>query len=187
LVLIPFVLFLCTTAVCQYFPAEGPNRLNDFLVKWYSYELTSLHEPSLWELSKTSSKEVYRFLWLRTFHRHVAVRLTVLGDGTGSLAVKVAERKGFWPGKLLEDRTVPLSKEHVRWFLDGIDKANYWQLATEADARGCDGAEWILEGVKNRKYHIVIRWSPEDGPIRTLGSMLLFEMAHLKVPHHEIY
>jgi len=104
------------------------------------------------------------------------------------LTVKVADgRGGYAPGKLIENRTLQLSKEHVRWLLDRIGELKYWELTADTGLGGCDGAEWILEGAQNHKYRIVQRWSPTRGPIRTLGSIMLFEMAHLKIPRDEIY
>jgi hypothetical protein len=158
------------------------------MVKWYSGQLNALQEPSLWELSRTSNAEAYRFLWLRTFHHPVAIRLSVQADGSGSLTVKVADgRGGYAPGKLIENRTLQLSKEHVRWFLDRVGELKYWELTADTGPGGDDGAEWILEGAQNHRYRIVQRWSPTRGPIRTLGSIMLFEMANLKIPRDEIY
>jgi hypothetical protein len=175
----------------QYFPPDtfkGPVHFEDFTVKWYSAQLNALQEPSLWELSRASNAQVYRLLWLRTFHHPIAVRVSVESDGTGNLAVKIADgRGGYAPGKLIDNRILQLSKQHVRWFLDGIDALKYWELSVDDGPGGCDGAEWILEGVRNHGYRVVRRWSPTQGPIRTLGSMMLFEMAHLKVPLEEIY
>jgi hypothetical protein len=180
------VLLLGAGAICQqYFP---PNAFNEFAVSWYTSELTAMQEPSIWELSQSADAEVYRFLWLRSFHNPVAIRLVVQHDGGGQLVAKVLGGRGSpTPGKLVENRTLQLSKDHVRWFVDAVDRLKYWELKTMGDKHGCDGAEWILEGVKNRQYRVVWRWSPKEGPIRTLGFMMLFEMAHLKIPREEIY
>jgi hypothetical protein len=50
-----------------------------------------------------------------------------------------------------------------------------------------DGAQWILEGVKNGKYQVTDRWSPEVGPIRNLGIMMLIDLAKLKLLYEEVY
>jgi hypothetical protein len=180
------VLLLGTGALCQqYYP---PNVFDEFTVKWYTSDLTALQEPSIWELSQTSDAEVYRFLWLRAFHGPVAIRLIVQRDGSGQLIAKVLGGRGSpTVGKLVENRTLQLSKEHVQWFLDAIDRLKYWELKPGRELGGCDGADWILEGAKNHHYSAVQRWSPTEGPIRTLGFMMLFEMAHLKISREEIY
>jgi len=37
---------------------------------------------------------------------------------------------------------------------------------------GNDGSEWIIEGVKNKKYHMVTRWTP-SGNFRSVGEYLI--------------
>jgi hypothetical protein len=53
--------------------------------------------------------------------------------------------------------------------------------------RGCDGADWILEAVKDGRYKLVIRWSPRNGPVRTLGLTMVNKLGELKIPNDEIY
>jgi hypothetical protein len=55
----------------QYFPEaafDEQKKSNDFTAQWYSQQLKALQEPSLWEMSKSIKGQVYRFLWLRSFH-----------------------------------------------------------------------------------------------------------------------
>jgi hypothetical protein len=52
---------------------------------------------------------------------------------------------------------------------------------------GFDGARWIIEGVKDGKYHVADRWTNENGAIHELGEMLAFRLAQLKFPKDEIY
>ena len=50
-----------------------------------------------------------------------------------------------------------------------------------------DGAQWILEGVRNGKYHVVDRWSPEKGdPVRGIGILAL-KLGRFKIHSEEIY
>jgi hypothetical protein len=91
-----------------------------------------------------------------------------------------------------------LTKEHTASFLDQINEAGFWDLATyEKEVVGADGkkivevhvdgAEWILEGVKDGKYKIADRWSPEKGPVRALGLTMLMDLAKLKLLYEEVY
>jgi hypothetical protein len=67
-----------------------------------------------------------------------------------------------------------LTKERTDWFLGKIQENKFWDLATRDKSRmGLDGAQWTLEGVKNGDYHIVDRWSPNDGPVRVIGPLML--------------
>jgi hypothetical protein len=51
-----------------------------------------------------------------------------------------------------------------------------------------DGAAWVLEGVKQGRYHIVERTSPETGdPIHKLGIMMLIDLAHFRLLYQDVY
>src|SRR5678810_56885 len=42
---------------------------------WYPNHLRAMKEPSLFLQSTNKAVEQYRFLWLRTFHKAIAVRI----------------------------------------------------------------------------------------------------------------
>lgn len=189
-------LVLLAGAICaqevRYFPnlaMDHDQGLSDFDVKWYTSALQAMKEPSLLELSKTRA-HAYRFLWLRSFHNPVAVRLNVDDDGTSLLTVKVINgRGGHPPGALVKNDTKRLSKEYTEGFLDQVRELDYWSLPTHEsmDSGGCDGAEWILEAVKDGRYKLVVRWSPEKGAVRTLGLAMMIDLAELKLLYQEVY
>src|ERR1700677_2207598 len=130
---------------------------DDFLSDWYSGQLQALQEPSLLELSKDPKNQSYRFLWLRTFHHPIAIRLEVNEDGTALLTTKITDGQGGNdPGKLMQNETAALSKSQTRFFLKQLEEYDFWTLhSVEERAGGIDGAEWIIEGVKDGSYHIV--------------------------------
>ena len=41
--------------------------------------------------------------------------------------------------------------------------------SAEERTDGVDGAQWLVEGIKDGRYHLVDRWSPTDGPVRQSG------------------
>src|SRR3979490_3550192 len=156
-----FVVLLFGSAIeaqKQYFPpgALDSNTSSDqFLSKWYSKQLRALDEPSLWLLSKTKKEEAYRFLWLRTFHRPVGIRIDVNADGTSRLTTKMTSGAGGYnPGHLVLNSTSSLTKEQTSLFLKRIKEQQFWELAPTRESGGDDGAQWILEGVNDGKYHI---------------------------------
>ena len=73
-----------------------------------------------------------------------------------------------------------LSKNTVKTFLSLLKNADFWNLAAKDDTQGLDGAQWIIEGVKNGKYHIVDRWRPEKGPFRE-AALFLVKHSKLKI------
>jgi hypothetical protein len=176
----------------RYFPNQALDHeqgISDFDVNWYSKHLKAMGEPSLLELSKTRA-HVYRFLWLRSFHNPVVVRLNVSEDGTSLLTVKVTGGQGgYKPGGLITNKTRPLPKEHTEAFLDRVRGLDYWSLPTREPINdvGLDGAEWVLEAVKDGRYKLVVRWSPRNGPVRALGLTMVNKLAELKIPDEEMY
>ena len=189
-----FVLLLCGSvgrAQRQYFPPgalDSSPRSDQLLSDWYSKQLRALDEPSLWSLSKTQNEEAYRFLWLRTFHHPVAIRIDVNADGTSQVISKMTSGAGGYdPGQLVLNSKSLLTKDQTDSFLGKIKEHQFWQLPTKRESGGLDGAQWILEGVKDGKYHIVDRWSPTDGPVRAIGLLMLNEFTNLKILKKEIY
>jgi hypothetical protein len=159
---------------------------HDFLADWYSRHLAALQEPSLWRAREETSRHCYRFLWLRAFHAPIAVRLEIDPSETGLLVVKMTNGQGgYEPGDLVLDRTVPLAREQATDFLVYLAKASFWEMPVRDPTRlGLDGAEWVIEGIRDRRYHVVSRWCPDEGPYRD-AALTLVQWADLEVS--EIY
>jgi hypothetical protein len=165
-------------------------RQDEFRTVWYSTHLKALQELSLLQLAQNPAVQSYRFLWLRTFHHPVVVRLDFKSDGTGAITTKVASGAGgYKPGHLVENTTRPLSREQMEKFLVAVKRAQFWELPSHETpaTEGCDGAQWIIEGVKDGEYHVVDRWTPSSGPVRDLGMLFLTGLAQMKIPENEIY
>ncbi len=179
-----------TSAQVRYFPngvLSADRRADEFTLKWYGGQLAALQEPSLWESSKTQQTQSYRFLWLRTFHHPVAIRVDVNADGTSQLTTKMTSGAGgYAPGKLIKNATA-LSKEQTEWFLGKIEQYKFWRLAPVQETIGDDGAQWIVEGIKDRAYDVVDRWTPRDGDVRAIGLVFIKDLAKLKIAPAELY
>jgi hypothetical protein len=161
-----------------------------FTAVWYSTHLKALNEPSLLHLSSKPSYESYRFVWLRTFRHPVTVRLDITVDGIGELTTKVSDGLGgYMPGEIIENFSRRLTRERTSLFLAGVEKNKFWELPSydNSGPLGLDGSQWIIEGVKDGKYHVVDQWTPKTGPIRELGLELALGLAELKIPKHELY
>jgi len=59
-----------------------------------------------------------------------------------------------------------LTRDETNWFLEQIDAQNFSIRKSIEEDRGVDGAEWIIEGVRSKTYHVVDRWFPNDGSVR---------------------
>ena len=74
----------------------------------------------------------------------------------------------------------PLGEDEWRLFKASIYQNKYWLLQREIDRMGVDGGTWTIEGrrpdaesFKKRSYHVVSRWSPEEGAFSNICEHLL--------------
>ena len=83
-------------------------------------------------------------------------------------------------------RYLSIDVNEVVWRIQGeslvegiaLGKSPSWTFRAEPDDRnGVDAAQWIFEGLKGGEYHIVDRWSPENGEVHSLGIMMLIDLA----------
>lgn len=185
-----------------YFP---PGRLgadlegHEFAATWYSTHLRALKEPSLVAMASDRQAHAYRFLWLRSFDPPIALRLDVSADGSGTLTVKATSGKGgFDPGALVTSRRRVMPRSEVRRFLARLATARYWELPTRFEQMvkvepggitvtlQVDGAQWIVEGVRSGRYHVVDRWSPRSGAYRE-AALWLLRRSGLSIDPETIY
>lgn len=173
-----------------YFPrgAFYPKpKQEEFIMKWYTNHLKAMGEQSL--LSKPDSPpETYRFLWLRSFHRPVAIRIWDSGEGHFINVKQMNGHGGYQPGKLIIDQTRTLTNAEWDHFLSLLDRSCYWQLQPEIEDGGFDGAQWILEGIREGRYHVVDRWTPQSGDFREACFYLLkLSSPSIDLSREEIY
>jgi hypothetical protein len=151
------------------------DALDTFVNQWYSKMLFTLKEPVL--RNYQGDKEIYRFTWLRTFHHPVSVRLEKQGDIIKLFSKVCNGAGGYEPGQLIFDTTLNISADNYKSLTQKVDNIDFWNLKTEQrDEAGEDGSEWIIEAVRNNKYHMVTRWTPSErrqGNFRSVGEYLI--------------
>jgi hypothetical protein len=145
---------------------------------WYGKHLRALGEGRLCPVPPGVA-EAYRFLWLRTFHHPVVVTVERGQHGTRLRARETDGAGGYEPGRLIVDTAAALSDAQWQEVAALVAGARLWD-ATELpgdDVSGLDGAQWIVEGVRDGRYRAVDVWTPTaDGPgapVRRLGVRLL--------------
>jgi len=149
--------------------AGQENFVND----WYGKFLAAMYQDSLLDV-RDINVETYRFLWLRTFHQPILVRVDRNRNEIALLVAELAGHGGYEPGGLVRNDVFEFSQKDWCEMMTLLKKADYWQQPTNIDHRGYDGAEWVLEAVKENRYHIVDRWSPREGDdYREVGLFLL--------------
>lgn len=118
----------------------------------------------------------------------MAIRVDVTKNGKSVITTKEASGAGGYdPGKLVENKTAILSPDQTHGLIADIQSKGFWGLAGYSEeGGGDDGSEWIIEGVKDGKYHVVTRWTPANGPARDLGISFI-SLAKLSIPEKEMY
>jgi len=152
------------------------SGLHPFLNYWYSKHLEAMNEPTL--STMTGHDETYRFLWLRSFHHPITIRIWRTGEVKKMVFKELDGQGGDLPGKMIAHQTRRITSDGWKKLIGLIQEASYWQLPTEREDAGCDGASWILEGKKDEQYHLVERWSPQDGIYRKACLYLLKLSGH---------
>lgn len=151
---------------------------------WYATHLSAMEEPSL--LAQGREERALRFLWLRSFHRPVAVRVS---DSSGAMRLTAVELDGFGggrPGKAARRIDRALSDEEVQEFHQLVSAASVWSAPVKQETQGRDGAQWVFEVVNGDRYRLVERWSPENDPMRDLGIGLL-ELTEWEFRQDDLY
>jgi hypothetical protein len=141
----------------QYFP-EG---LVANFTRFFAEYLRFFDEPSLLPEAQDRTVVSYRLesLLLRG-HKVLVVRLSLNPDG--SAKVITVDQSGNPAAVHRTERTAPAAE--TKKFLELIAKANFWSMsAIDNNQRQVyDGVPWTFEGLRDGKYHLVIRddWPP---------------------------
>src|SRR2546426_5623559 len=130
---------LCSSSDSSYFRDTGLADRES----WYGKHLGAMQEPAL---CAKPGVEVYRFLWLRTFHNPIAVRIQRLDDHYRLIGKQLSGAGGYEAGKLVRDTTIELSAQQVAQVKDLIDQSDYWSMGADSSF-GEDGSQWILVAV----------------------------------------
>src|ERR1035441_3991568 len=199
------IFVLASVAFAQHatpcFPRGSFNsnaRWNAAEAKSMAYDLQLLGEPCLFPLRADPRAEVYRFLWLRTFHPPISVRLEIQVSGNGTVTVTTMPGESGFPSTLkgtpiVTSRLVGI--DEVAKFRELLRKTQFLIIPStvRGDQQGTDGSDWTIEAVKGGRYHIASRWSPavSRGPgkqaIAELGKALAFDIGKFPVDPKDIY
>lgn len=152
---------------------DGWQNSDAGLNDWYGKFLRVMDEKSLLDRADDST-EIYRFLWLRTFDHPVSVRLERNGYSFKLISVELNGAGGYEPGRKWRTDNVSVSEKEWCEFMSLLETASFWsQPTTTRDDNGTDGSQWVLEGVRRNRYHVIDRWTPSDGEYRAACIYLL--------------
>ena len=175
---------------CRSKQVEQRPLVDDFRDKWYSRHLAAAGEPSLVAQSRQAGGEagsVLRFLWLRSFHAPVVIRVEWSADGPARLIAKqLGGAGGYEPGRVAKQIDRRLSAREFGTLRRTLDGTHALRPQIRQCDSGCDGAQWVIEGRRGRDYHFAEAGSPRQGDIRTVGLAML-RLTGWRFPSDEIY
>ncbi|HEX8621705.1 MAG TPA: hypothetical protein VF718_07005 [Allosphingosinicella sp.] len=160
-------------------PARLQPILSDFERDWYSRQLAAAEEPSLYLASQSARPldgSTLRFTWLRSFHPPVVIRLEMGAAPAGPhrlVAKQLSGAGGYHPGKVAKTIDRPLTPEEAERLRVALDRNRVFGIPPDPCGGGCDGAQWIFEGVEGRRYRFLSVWTPHTGPALGLGQFLM--------------
>ena len=147
--------------------------LHDAYAESYAKLLTAAGEEPLLDIFEPG-REAIRFVWYRTQHHPIIVRLDI--DG-GNILI-TSKELGGWnseeePFHLLKSEKQSLTKQEWQSVKKLFDRARFWDLGHNHRPDIKDGAGWLTERVDGNRYHVVHMWSPEMGLYREACLNLL--------------
>lgn len=154
---------------------------------WYSNHLAALQERSLFEMDGGAEEIYFRFVWLRTFHNPVAIKVELTRENTATLTFKLADGAGGYDaGKLVKVEEKDLDKPQIERIQSLFDAINICDEPPDESA-GFDGAQWIFERRDTSTYCVVHRWTPQSGPYWDLGRYFLELAEFVETKDQPIY
>lgn len=138
--------------------------------------------------NKITSKEIYRFIWIRTFHHPIVIRIEKF-ENTYQLFYKILEGAGGYKwGEIKKEGTRILSPEEWQTFKSLLSNLKYWNLkpGKQEGPIGNDGSTWSLEGLYKNKYNYVTTWTPTKGDYYN-ACRYLIKIANLQIKQKYIY
>jgi hypothetical protein len=160
------------------------GKYDDFVMEWYSQHLFAMKEPLLF--NRKINKEIYRFTWLRTFHKPIAIRIEKENAEYKIYWKMLSGAGGYEPGKLITEKTKKLTEKEWLNFNELLKKSNFWKMEIGRSSIGNDGSEWILEGVNKTDYKVVSIWTPRKGNFYNTCSYLI-SLTDLEIKKKEKY
>lgn len=170
---------LITTYFSPYTVSAIKQRYgSDMKLRSYAFYLSEMGEFSIYAKCKNSHAEIYRFLNAPSFSPPYTVTATREKN-----KIEINYTIGTQQG---DETTKPLFTQTSKNLSFGewvelqalLNKINFYGInVTSSRNEGLDGEDWLFEGCRAGKYHLVDRWSPlpneEEESLIQLGELLI--------------
>jgi bifunctional DNA-binding transcriptional regulator/antitoxin component of YhaV-PrlF toxin-antitoxin module len=161
-----------------FFPKD--KDLNSIVDETKSVHLKAMKEPSLWKLpQRDRTANVYRFLWLASGEHPICIRLTRTGGGFVSHIAGHDGPPGITAGRQTLNKDVKLSGQQGKRLVGLLERTTFWTSPVEVkESRGiADGDVIVIEGVKDGKYHVIVRAGSTTGETYKAFCRSMLELA----------
>lgn len=109
---------------------------------WYGNHLRAMGESSLLDVDNPDS-EIYRFLWLRSFHHPISIWIERTGYTFQFKSVELSGSGGYEPGKILQTDDVVIFSDQWCRFTSLLDRAKFWGAANLVRLFACSGRSTV--------------------------------------------
>ncbi len=189
----------------------SPYSYDTFRVRWFSRDLWRLQEPVIYNVPLGPDDEMYRFTWLRSFERPMAVRLSKRGKeylltwrvasvyvpgnkGQTSGAKRHMTRKErvirsrYGNGALQQEGSRYVSRHVWLHFKNMVNRCGFDTMVNRnlGELVMNDGAEWILENRQPNHYHVLAKQSFGLYDFEQC-CLYLLRHAHISLRYEKIY
>lgn len=149
--------------------AQDPSLKERLLQSKGNISLSSLFNERQVLPTDDLNAEMYRMTFIPTFFKPIKIRVERRKSEYLIVAKRLSGQGGFDAGTLQTEKTRRLKPGEWQHLISLLDAAGFWNMAYDekepepnekVDVEIClDGSEWMLEGVKDGKFHAVNRLS----------------------------
>ncbi|MDF1660195.1 MAG: hypothetical protein P1V97_00385 [Planctomycetota bacterium] len=127
--------------------------------------------------------EAYRFIWTRTFHNLIILRVV---NEAGMVRFSAKELKRDEQLSLARHEVFEVSAEQWQSLIDEVEKHGLWSYEPTRKG-GIDGAHWQLECLRYGQFQELQEWCPDQkNPLRQF-CMSLLTLSRFELEESEIY
>ena len=105
-----------------------------------------------------------------------AYRLIISSMGKSGVITVVLDTRPRWKAKILGQTTKELSGDlsyfDVLKLRLMVQRCRFWEITQYPVSGGCDGSDWVIEGVNDGRYRRICEWSPERTYVEALGQTI---------------
>lgn len=146
--------------------------------EWFSEHLVALHETVLQHWAQdAAADEVYRFSYLPSLGFDMTIRFWREGDNCYGSVRRSIGRIGPLPGPPGYDVQWTASLEDWQVLGDAMQSHHFWNSDswnTVPDGYVVlDSAHWVVEGWREKQYHVLVDQTPDEGAAREVGLLIL--------------